>query len=264
MPVHTSHDAGSPNWVDLMAPDVDAAVDFYCNVFGWQAEEQHDEQGNRVYVMFTLDGKNVAGLGGQRPDMKGVPALWNTYIATDDIDETAAKVVAAGGQIAMEPMQVFTSGKMAVFTDSTGAAFSAWQAQDHIGAQICSEANTWSWNELQNSDLDMAAAFYTEVFGWSYETMQMEHGEYRIAKLDSERNLAGMMTMPESAPVEIPNHWSVYFEVEDIETSISKITEAGGSIIVAPFHVGVGITALVRDPQGAGFFLLQPSQSEDC
>ena len=66
MPEFTSHPPGTPNWVDLMTPDVDAAKAFYTTVFGWDGEDQLDDEGNRIYVMFSLGGKSVAGLGGQR------------------------------------------------------------------------------------------------------------------------------------------------------------------------------------------------------
>lgn len=93
----TSHAPGTPSWADLMSPDVDASVAFYSAVFGWQAEDQFDDEGNRVYVMFSIGGKSVAGLGGQAPGMDGMPAVWNTYITTDDVAATAAEVEAAGG-----------------------------------------------------------------------------------------------------------------------------------------------------------------------
>ena len=69
MPVFTSHAAGTPSWVDVMSPDVDGSKAFYTTVFGWDATDELDEDGNRIYVSFTLDGKSVAGLGGQPPGM---------------------------------------------------------------------------------------------------------------------------------------------------------------------------------------------------
>ncbi len=94
----TAHAPGTPSWTDLMSPDVDASVAFYTAVFGWDAEDQFDDQGNRVYVMFRLDGKAVAGLGGQAPGMDGMPAIWNTYITSNDVAATAAAVENAGAR----------------------------------------------------------------------------------------------------------------------------------------------------------------------
>jgi uncharacterized protein len=38
MTERTSYEPGTPSWVDLSTPDVDAAGRFYGEVFGWQAE----------------------------------------------------------------------------------------------------------------------------------------------------------------------------------------------------------------------------------
>ena len=84
---------------------------------------QHDDDGNRIYVMFSIGGKSVAGLGGQPPGMpEGMPPVWNTYVATDDVAATAEKVTAAGGSVMMPPMQVMSAGEMAIFSDPGGAA----------------------------------------------------------------------------------------------------------------------------------------------
>ena len=69
-----SYAAGTPCWVDLMSPDVDASKEFYTSVFGWEGVDQFDPEGNRIYTNFCLDGKEVAGLGGQAPGMEGMPA----------------------------------------------------------------------------------------------------------------------------------------------------------------------------------------------
>ena len=67
----------------------------------------------------------------------------------------------------MPPMQVMDAGSMAIFADPTGAAFSAWQAGEHIGARVCNEPDTFSWNELVSRDVEAAKPFYSSVFGWT-------------------------------------------------------------------------------------------------
>jgi predicted enzyme related to lactoylglutathione lyase len=56
-----------------------------------------------------------------------------------------------------------------------------------------------------------------------------------------------------------PNHWRVYFAVADADASVAKITELGGSILAGPFDTPVGRIAVVRDPQGAPFSIIQPA-----
>lgn len=259
MPDFASHAAGSPCWVDLMSPDVDASKAFYTSVFGWDAEDQHDDEGNRVYVMFSLDGKSVAGLGGQPPGMGEMPAIWNTYVATDDCAATAAKVQAAGGTVMMPPMAVFDSGEMAIFTDPTGAAFSVWKAGVHIGAEVCNEPNTWSWSELMSRDIDTARAFYAQVFGWTYADQDMGTMIYHVIEGGENQGWGGLMAMPPEVPDMVPNHWSVYFTVADVDATVGAVKAAGGQVVVEPMAIpGVGTTATVHDPAGGNFALMQP------
>ncbi|MDH3306427.1 MAG: VOC family protein, partial [Acidimicrobiia bacterium] len=197
MPVFESYPAGTPCWIDLMSPDVDASKSFYQSVFGWDAEDNFDDEGNRIYTQFKQGDHIVAGLGGQAPGMEGMPAFWNTYIASDDVAATAAAVTEAGGTVMMPPMQVMDAGHMAIFADPTGAAFSVWQANEHRGAGIANEPNTWSWNELMSRDIDTAKDFYSAVFGWEYEAMDMgPGGTYHVIKGGEHNGLGGLMAMP--------------------------------------------------------------------
>ena len=257
----TSHDPGTPCWVDVMSPDVDTSKAFYSAVFGWDAEDQHDDDGNRVYVMFSLNSKSVAGLGGQPPGMPAeMPAVWNSYVATDDVAATAEKVTAAGGTVMMPPMAVFDSGEMAIFVDPGGAAFSVWKAGQHIGAEVCNEPNTYSWNELMTRDVDTALPFYRDVFGWTYESQDMgPAGTYHVIAGGDNEGLGGIMAMPPEMPEQVPNHWGVYFTVDDVDATVSSITGAGGQIVNGPMDIpGVGRMATAHDPAGGNFNILQP------
>ena len=65
--------------------------------------------------MFTVDGKNVAA--GSPPQGEQAFSYWTTYIASDDVDATAAKIREAGGTVMFEPMDVFDAGRMTVALD---------------------------------------------------------------------------------------------------------------------------------------------------
>ncbi len=254
-----SHAAGTPSWVDLMSPDVDASKAFYQAVFGWDAEDQFDPDGNRVYTMFSLDGKSVAGLGGQPPGMGEMPAIWNTYISVDDAETCAEKVTAAGGTVMMPPMQVMESGHMAVLADPTGAAFSVWQAGEHIGAEIGNVPNTLSWNELMSRDIDTATAFYAEVFGWTYATQDMGDSPYHVIEGGENDGLGGLMAMPADVPDMVPNHWAVYFMVADTDATVALVVANGGQVVAPPMDIpGVGRMAVLHDPAGGNFSTMQP------
>ena len=246
MPDFTNHPPGSPCWVDLMSPDVDGSKSFYSAVFGWDAEDQHEQ--------------DLAGLGGQPRGMGEMPAVWNSYIATSDVAATAEKVTAAGGGVMMPPMQVMDSGEMAIFTDPSGAAFSVWKAGEHIGAQVCNEPNTYSWNELVTRDVDAVMPFYADVFGWTYRSMDMgPMGMYHVVE-GGDDGLAGMMAMPDGMPEQVPNHWAVYFTVADATAAVAAIT-AGGTIVNDLMTIpGVGTMATAHDPASGSFSVMQPEQ----
>jgi len=84
------------SWADLSSPDPASAKVFYSGLFGWEGEDQHDPDGNYIYTLFTIDGKNVAGLGQQPEMMQGLPPVWNSYINVNSVDEVVAAASAAG------------------------------------------------------------------------------------------------------------------------------------------------------------------------
>jgi len=254
MATRTSYDNGMPNWIDLSSPDVDASARFYTALFGWDAQDQLDDEGTRIYTLLRQDGKDVAGLGGQMDGMQGAPAIWMTYVAVDDVDAITKKVEAAGGTVMLPGMDVMESGRMGVYADPSGAVFSVWQAREHVGAQIVNEPNSYTWSELMTRGLDAAKEFYREVLGWDYDGMDMgPMGTYWIVQ-GGDNGVAGLMAMPEQMPEQVPNHWGVYFAVADTDATVAKAQELGAQVVNPPMDVpGVGRMALLHDPLGGSF-----------
>jgi uncharacterized protein len=113
------NEIGTWTWNNLMTRDVDAAKDFYGEVFGWTATDMGPEYGG--YRIFQHGEARVAGLM-TLPD-NSVPALWQPYVAVEDTDETTAKAKQLGGSALMEPMDVPNVGRIAVLRDPQGAVF---------------------------------------------------------------------------------------------------------------------------------------------
>jgi uncharacterized protein len=253
----TKYPPGTPSWADLGTPDIDASARFYSGMFGWQIDEVGPVEETGGYRIATLRGKRVAGLG---PLMgEGQPTAWSTYIAVDDADKTAALVGDNGGQVLMAPMDVMQAGRMAVFMDPTGAAFSIWQAGDTIGAELVNEPGTMSWNELATRDAERAKEFYASAFGWTWQAM--DEGESYWMLLVNGRVSGGLMPMGDQFPPEVPAHWMVYFAVDDADASADKAKSLGGTVMVPPTDIPPGRFSVIQDPQGAAFTvikLLQP------
>ena len=67
-----------------------------------------------------------------------------------------------------------------------------------------------------------------------------------------------MMPMEgDSWPADLPNHWMVYFAVDDCAAAAAKVEEFGGKVTVPPTEVPPGIFAVVNDPQGATFGVIK-------
>ena len=253
MPTRTSYAQGTPNWVDLQTSDQDAAKAFYSGLFGWTYDDQPMPQGP-VYSMAMLGDHPVAAIASQSPELAaaGAPPMWNTYLAVDSVDDTMGRVEAAGGKVAMAPFDVMDAGRMAFVMDPSGAPVALWQANQHIGATLVNEPGTVTWNELITTDPD-APAFYQSVAGLTTSTMDMGDGPYTLFEA------AGQMvggTTPPYAPG-TPNHWHVYFGVADADATVAKAAELGGSVLVPAFDTPVGRMAVIADPQGAVFSIIQ-------
>ena len=250
MSERTSYRNGVPLWVDVATPDIDASAAFYCGLFGWEFGGAHPEI---PYGMFLLDGKLVAGVGALQDENQ--PPAWATYIAADDADATVAAAVAAGAQVAVPAMDILDSGRMAVLIDPVGAFIGLWQSGEHKGAQLVNEPGTFGWNELTCRDPAAAIAFYTSVFGWEPQAMDMGGAEYTIFNLEGGR-VAGLMPMDDNWPAGVPSHWMVYFAVTDTDATATLAAELGGSVSVPAFDTGVGRIAVLNDPHGAAFSVL--------
>jgi uncharacterized protein len=258
MSERTSYVPGTPCWVDLGTPDIDATVDFYGGLFGWSIEEGENAEQTGGYRQATLRGKPVAGV---MPLMQeGQLPAWTTYVSVQDADATAARVREAGGNVLAEPMDVMDLGRMAVFADPTGAVFGIWQPGSFVGAELVNEANTLSWNELNTRDIAAAKEFFGAVFGWSFEDQEFEGmGTYTIYKV-GEETAGGMFDMTGRVPEEVPPNWLTYFTVEDTDATIATVEGAGGGVNMGPVDIPVGRFAVMRDPFGAVFAVITPSE----
>jgi len=273
MPERDGYIPGVPCWVDTSQPDPEGAVAFYGGLFGWDFEDVMPPRSEGTYLVARLRGGDVAGVGSSSQGAPGT-ATWNTYVWVESADETASRVRDAGGQALTDPFDVMDAGRMAVFADSEGAAFCAWQAKEHRGAKIVNEAGSLAFNGLNTRDLEGAKSFYGSVFGW--RTLAIEGGgemwalpgygdhlerdnpDLRRQMADAgapagfEDVVATINPIPDDQP-DVAAHWDVTFAVDDADATAAKAAELGGSVIVPPFDAPWVRMAVVADPHGATF-----------
>ena len=250
---------GTPSWVELSSPDIDASAGFYGGLMGWSAVSPGPPEETGGYRMFQQDGGSVAGLMGHMQE--GQPTVWATYFSVADADETARKVTAAGGGVIVEPMDVMDIGRMAFFSDPTGAAFGVWQPRAFTGADIVDEPNSLCWTELMTRDTEAAREFYPALFGWTAGRPSFEGApeSYVVWELGG-KQVAGMMQMRDDLfPAEVPSHWGVCFAVADCDATVATANDLGATITWQPMDMAIGRFAGILDPQGASFSVMQPA-----
>lgn len=256
---------GFPGWVDLSTSDQAGATAFYCDLFGWTAQDRPTDMGT-TYTMLSKDGQLVAGLGPQPQDQvaAGIPPAWVVYVLVGDVDEVVAATPDAGGTVVAAAFDVMTSGRMAVVSDPSGAMLGLWQPKDHQGADVFNVPGTFTWPELQTRDIAAALPYYEELFGWRWEQQSVEDMPYLVAHLDAkgdaaegtDTTVAGAMSTPPGVPDDVPSLWGVYFAVTSCDLTVSEAQAKGGSVVMGPMDMPMGRWALLADPQGGMFYVM--------
>jgi predicted enzyme related to lactoylglutathione lyase len=263
---------GVPCWIDTNQPDPDAAVAFYGGVFGWDLQDVMPPGSGGKYFMARLHGGDVAAIGSV-PEGAPPLAVWNTYVWVENADESASKVLAAGGSVVTEPFDVPQAGRMAVFADPEGALFRVWQAGDHKGARIVNEPGSLNFNGLNTRDAAHAKAFYRAVFGWDTLSLgagvemwtlpgygdYLERGDPGLRQRIAEFGPAGFEDVVATVnPIPddqqgVPAHWSVTFAVDDADAIAERAAALGGEVVAGPVDAPWVRMTVIRDPQGASF-----------
>lgn len=106
------------------------------------------------------------------------------------------------------------------------------------------------WIDLMTADPDKAKQFYTELFGWTYETADQEtYGGYVTAFKDGKPVAGIMKNDPQSGS---PDVWSTYLRVEDTDAVARAAAENGGQVYMQPMDVPEqGRWAMIADAGGA-------------
>lgn len=235
-------------WFECGTTDAAAAKGFYTELFGWGAVDvpMPGEIGGS-YTLLQVDGADIAGLYELvGPQFEGVPSHWTTYVNVESADESATKAELLGATIVQAPMDVPGVGRMAFFTDPTGANIAVFQPGDHPGTDP--DKTNLGWAELHTPEPEVSKAFYTELFNWSAkEDPSGEYTEWQVAG-DS---IGGMMAIS-SQQQGMPPHWMIYASVGDCDETLAKAADMGATTIVPAQDVpSVGRFGVIADPTGA-------------
>jgi uncharacterized protein len=243
-------------WINILTPEPAAARVFFDKLLGWTYVEMPG-MGHRVQV----DGRDIGGLfdlaSPNTPE--GTPPLIGVMVKVESADDVSMKVAELGGK-AKPAFDIMDQGRMAVCTDPNGAHFDVWEPKKGQGTDAdSSHHGAPSWFESLTTDVDVAARFYSELFGWTPETMAITGVNYTTFKLGG-AYVAGLMAItPEM--LQVPPHWGTYFTVTDTDETAREAVKLGAKICVPVQDIPtVGRFCGMVSPQGVPFYIIKYSR----
>jgi uncharacterized protein len=125
-----------------------------------------------------------------------------------------------------------------------------------MGQRESYEPGVFSWTDLATTDVDAAKPFYSDLFGWELDDLELPGGgTYTMALVDG-RRVGALNTVQQEGQ---PAAWNAYVTVDDADATAAKAGELGGTLFAEPFDVmDAGRMAVIADPTGAVFCTWQP------
>jgi predicted enzyme related to lactoylglutathione lyase len=116
-------------------------------------------------------------------------------------------------------------------------------------------ANPFVHVELNTTDPDKAKAFYSKLFTWKMEDMQMGPGMTYTTIQPGEGTGGGLMK--QMAPG-APSSWLAYVVVDDAKAATEKARSLGANVVKDVTEVPqMGWFSIIIDPTGAALGLWQ-------
>jgi predicted enzyme related to lactoylglutathione lyase len=110
--------------------------------------------------------------------------------------------------------------------------------------------------EITTKDADRAVGFWSGVFGWQFGESVMPGMEYRMTQTADDQGGA-VFESGEAAGGPL----TIYFDTDDIDASIAKVRDLGGTADDKQPIPGVGWFTAAEDPEGNLFSLYQSDES---
>ena len=251
------HPTGTFCWTELQTNAPLASSNYYRSLFGWEARELADGRGSAGFIQ-SIGNRRVASIAPFHPrlDAMDEPALWLCHIAVSDIHETLAMAVQLGATVVIAPTLSRTGGRMAVLQDPADALIALWQSDTEIGARAVDEPGTPGWFELASSDLERAAPFYADLFGWRYTYLPERGGDRLCAELAG--RWVGGLSEARGDLGGRASRWIPYFAVRHPGVTLAQAEVlAGHSVRFAPQPRSAEGSEVATDRERALFGLVR-------
>ncbi len=116
------------------------------------------------------------------------------------------------------------------------------------------------WHELLTRDAAAAKSFYTKLTGWKHQPWPLDP-TYTVCHSE-QGPTAGVLPISAEFPADMPAHWLSYAGTRDVDGTVAAAVRAGGTLMKGPEDIkGAGRYAVLKDPQGAVFAILDPENA---
>jgi predicted enzyme related to lactoylglutathione lyase len=106
-----------------------------------------------------------------------------------------------------------------------------------------------------------AESFYKNVVGWTTSPFEGAGQPYTMFNRSANQSVGGVMTKPPD--MKAPPFWAMYVGVPKLEEAAAHIKRLGGQAHTEVISIpDVGRLQMMMDPQGAAFYIIEPSSSE--
>ncbi len=239
---------GTVGWVELQTSDPSAAGRYYSGLFGWERTDSPVGE-DVVDSVMSLGGRSVAGIARREPaQADATSSAWSVYMTVTSADATLERAQALGATVLAPAFDVLDVGRTGLIQDPQGAFVTIWEPKTRPEGPLLGAPGAPSFTELLTSDLEGAASFYGELFGWTIAPS----GDTQPPCLAITNNGEPVGRMRSTAAGE-PPRWIVYFGVEDLDAALTTAEELEGEVLTGPIEIGYEVVAILQDPHGAMF-----------
>jgi predicted enzyme related to lactoylglutathione lyase len=220
---------GDIGYVSVGSPDTGRAVAFYSHVLGWTCDPTGQVTNTVEAISFSPTDRTT---------------LFCCY-AVDDVDESRAAILAAGGSV--DGSRESAVGTLIEATDPLGRQFAIYLATADQRRPMLNGAGPGelSYMTYEVSDSAVFREFYGQVLGWTFERGRVEDG-WAVQNAHPMSGAAGGSPVPGAVPM-----WTV----TDIVAAVARVREAGGTVLAEPSRQPYGLMAECTDDQGGRFYL---------
>lgn len=114
-------EAGEWIWISLYSRNATQAAQLYASMFGYNTYEP-EEESEVLDIVLASQGKARAGVGTLSENAESHPT-WLGYVRVKDVNATAGRAAAFGGEALYGPDESIVGGDLAVIADPLGAMF---------------------------------------------------------------------------------------------------------------------------------------------